>query len=497
MEKSEENDSEKSDSEQQEEYIEIPLKNKDAKIVAYTKVDRDIYDSLSSTPVLNKDGYCQMKINGITILLHRFVMDANKGDPKVDHINGDKLDNRRANLRFATNAQNSQNKAKKDGTSSQYIGVYKRVYDYGIRWIAKIRINGKRIEKTFKDEEQAAYWYNSKALEFHESDDFNPSINKIEKPNDYEVIPDKNASFGTNKRPNGNFEVTVQNEKKGIHVGTFKTQEEAKEAYIKKKEELNKINLQKKVGTKIQRNEEGIAVMITTKGEEILVDDENYFALKRYTWILNTKGYAQTNMIGMTVTMHRYLMDAPTDIMVDHINHNKLDNRMSNLRLVNDVINSHNVTKRSNTSSKYIGVYKRGEKYAAEIKKEDEHYYLGVFKTELEAAKARDKKAIELYGSDANLNLPREELNEEVTKTTKTSGNHNKTKVENTTSKYIGVCKKGNKFSAEIKKDKVKYRLGTFATEIEAAQARDKKALELYGSDANLNFPLVSEDDEI
>jgi hypothetical protein len=227
-----------------------------------------------------------------------------------------------------------------------------------------------------------------------------------------------------------------------------------------------------------------------------LVDDDQYFTLKKYTWILNTKGYAQATVMGMTVTMHRYLMNAPTDIMVDHINHNKLDNRLSNLRLVKDIINSHNTTKRTGTSSKYIGVYKRGDKFAAEIKKEDEHYYLGVFKTELEAAKARDRKAIELYGSDANLNLPREQLYEEVTKTTKTTGNHNKTKLENTTSKYIGVSKKGNKFSAEIKKDKVKYRLGTFATQEEAARARDKKALELYGQDANLNFPLVEEDEE-
>ena len=67
--------------------------------------------------------------------------------------------------------------------------------------------------------------------------------------------------------------------------------------------------------------------------------------------------------------MHRYLLNATTELKVDHINHNRLDNRLENLRLVDDSLNSHNVTKRKGTTSIYIGVYKIGNKYAAVIKK--------------------------------------------------------------------------------------------------------------------------------
>jgi hypothetical protein len=239
MEKSEEsshNSEEEESEEEQEDYVEIPLKNKDGKIVAYTKVERDIYDSLYSTPCLNKDGYVQLKIGGISVLLHRFVMDANKGDPKVDHINGDKLDNRRANLRFATSTQNSQNKPKKEGTTSQYIGVHRRIYDYGVRWIGKIRLNGKIVEKTFRDEEHAAHWYNEQALEHHKTNDFEPSINDIEKPNDYEVPVDRQqVSFGTKKLPDGKFEANIQNNKQPMYLGRFETQEEAQSVYLNKK----------------------------------------------------------------------------------------------------------------------------------------------------------------------------------------------------------------------------------------------------------------------
>jgi hypothetical protein len=70
-------------------------------------------------------------------------------------------------------------------------------------------------------------------------------------------------------------------------------------------------------------------------------------------------------------------------------------------------LNGHNKTKRINTKSKFIGVYleKKTNKFMAKIQKDKITFFIGRFKTELDAVKAYNEKAIELYGEYANLNI--------------------------------------------------------------------------------------------
>jgi len=107
--------------------------------------------------------------------------------------------------------------------------------------------------------------------------------------------------------------------------------------------------------------------------------------------------------------LHTLLLGRPTGFQIDHINRNKLDNTLENLRLATRGENAMNKAKAKGTVSKYRGVsykYKNNKKnpWTAYISKNGTRYDLGYFKSEIEAAKAYNKKSLELCGSFAFLN---------------------------------------------------------------------------------------------
>lgn len=99
---------------------------------------------------------------------HRILLNSPKGF-EVDHINRNKLDNRRINLRLASRSENSANKAKAKGTTSIYRGVCYRVkINKKNPWGAYISKNKKRIELGYyPTEHDAALAYNKKSLEIY------------------------------------------------------------------------------------------------------------------------------------------------------------------------------------------------------------------------------------------------------------------------------------------------------------------------------------------
>jgi len=100
--------------------------------------------------------------------------------------------------------------------------------------------------------------------------------------------------------------------------------------------------------------------------------------------------------------------------VIDHINHNGLDNRRENLRIVTHSQNHANQKKqKGNYSSIYKGVMlyrdgKRWQAYIGSAKGKVKREYLGQHDTEESAAKAYDKRAKELFGDYAHLNFPEE-----------------------------------------------------------------------------------------
>ena len=70
-------------------------------------------------------------------------------------------------------------------------------------------------------------------------------------------------------------------------------------------------------------------------------------------------------------------------------------------------MNNHCKTKKAGASSQYFGVcyVEKKKKWVSEIRKDKVRHHVGSFKTEIEAAKAYNKKAFELYGEDAKINV--------------------------------------------------------------------------------------------
>ena len=146
-------------------------------------------------------------------------------------------------------------------------------------------------------------------------------------------------------------------------------------------------------------------------GQFAIVDAADFDWLNRYTWRL-TDGhagiyYAGRCERGKTILMHREIMQTPPGLVVDHINHNPINNRRSNLRNCTPEQNRRN-RRATHTKSGFVGVYPYGKKWQAKIHRGGKIVYREVFDDKVEAAKARDRKAYELFGPFAYLNFPDE-----------------------------------------------------------------------------------------
>lgn len=143
------------------------------------------------------------------------------------------------------------------------------------------------------------------------------------------------------------------------------------------------------------------------------VDDSDYEVLLQYKWYLRS-GYAYRmeqyyqdgKRRGHGIAMHRSLLDAKSHQLVDHINYDRLDNQRSNLRIATKSQNSQNRVLPITNTSGYKGVTwsKSKNKWQVALKHNQKYVFVGRFDNILDAAKAYNIKAKELFGEYAVVN---------------------------------------------------------------------------------------------
>lgn len=149
-----------------------------------------------------------------------------------------------------------------------------------------------------------------------------------------------------------------------------------------------------------------------TEDRYALIDNEDLELILGYKWRLEKNrndiyAIATLKDKNRSIRMHRLIMKAQKGDQIDHINHNGLDNRKTNLRIVTTSQNQMNRLKRHGTTSKYKGVSwnKNGHKWEARVVINKKDTYIGLFDSEIEAAQTYDKWAKDSFGEYARLNL--------------------------------------------------------------------------------------------
>lgn len=146
-----------------------------------------------------------------------------------------------------------------------------------------------------------------------------------------------------------------------------------------------------------------------SNGKYSLVDEEDYDLLMQHKWHYSNSGYASKRFSKKTVSIHRFVMDkylTADNLVIDHINRNRLDNRKSNLRVCTTQQNCW--YRKTKAKSGYRGVYwhNRSNLWYSQIRdKDSKKIHIGMFNNVVDAAKAYDVYSKKLHGDFAVLNF--------------------------------------------------------------------------------------------
>lgn len=165
----------------------------------------------------------------------------------------------------------------------------------------------------------------------------------------------------------------------------------------------------------------GVWLVPLTQGLVAKIDASDAGLVGEHTWWADKRSRNRTSQRFTVLTrvdlpdgkwanlkLHRLLMNAPSGLVVDHINGDPLDNRRSNLRICQQGDNARNREGhrlRRLANGRYLGVLAIGKNWGATICPKGERIYLGLYATAEDAARAYDIAARDHFGEYASLNF--------------------------------------------------------------------------------------------
>lgn len=144
-----------------------------------------------------------------------------------------------------------------------------------------------------------------------------------------------------------------------------------------------------------------VYVKMTNCDDYMICDIEDWKKFKKYSWCKNKIGYVIGYKDGKQIKYHQLLFDYDKDIyVIDHINGNKLDNRKSNLRIIEKCYNNMNISVAKNNKSGFTGVNwdKNSKKWISSIQFNKKRIRLGCFDNIEDAVKAREEAEVKYFG---------------------------------------------------------------------------------------------------
>lgn len=300
----------------------VPMHDTQKATIEWGLVDDSDHDVVSKMKWYVQQGYARCYIPS-RMSMHSMFMGASPPGHVIDHKNRIRSDNRRSNLRFATFAQNAQNRTKCPGSTSVYLGVYWMKP----KWHA---IYSTHHIGAFDDELHAAFTYDQYVKNLLGNDShlnglsepvgYDPNYSKVQTVKPFRTLP-----FGVVLAGQGNYIAGYQHPftNKHITLGRFLTSEEAGDV----------VNAHQ-MALPITRNADGAAFIRTSSSIDgfpidCVVDDVDWHRLIRGKLFMS-RGFVNSTY----GYIHNQLLKSKDGCYVRHINANKLDNRRTNLSYV-------------------------------------------------------------------------------------------------------------------------------------------------------------------